>query len=239
MRIDILPNGPYKVSGGVPLSIVSIKRNEQKEAVGWTEERVLETSELYMLCRCGQSAKKPFCDGAHVKTGFNGTETASKAPFMENATTIKGDGITLYDNIKFCIGAEFCERKGTVWSLTQVDADAFGTTDPEEAADFVKRAQDTAIEEACLCPSGRLVMYRGDTAIEAQFDGPSIALIEDPVWKASCALWIRGEIPVFGADGQPYEVRNRVTLCRCGHSGNKPYCDGRHYSAEFNDGLLD
>ncbi|MHB8164175.1 MAG: CDGSH iron-sulfur domain-containing protein [Methanoregula sp.] len=30
------------------------------------------------------------------------------------------------------------------------------------------------------------------------------------------------------ADGKPYTVRNRVTLCRCGKSGNKPFCDGSH-----------
>ena len=37
-----------------------------------------------------------------------------------------------------------------------------------------------------------------------------------------------GGIPIHGADGQAYEVRNRVTLCRCGRSANKPYCDGAH-----------
>jgi CDGSH-type Zn-finger protein len=41
-------------------------------------------------------------------------------------------------------------------------------------------------------------------------------------------LWIRGGIPVAGADGREYEVRNRVTLCRCGRSNNKPLCDGSH-----------
>ena len=29
-------------------------------------------------------------------------------------------------------------------------------------------------------------------------------------------------------DGKNYEVRNRVTLCRCGRSNNKPFCDGSH-----------
>ena len=39
-------------------------------------------------------------------------------------------------------------------------------------------------------------------------------------------LWVRGGIPVMSADGKPYAIRNRVTLCRCGKSGNKPFCDG-------------
>jgi CDGSH-type Zn-finger protein len=33
---------------------------------------------------------------------------------------------------------------------------------------------------------------------------------------------------VISADGKAYEVRNRVTLCRCGSSNNKPFCDGSH-----------
>ena len=41
-------------------------------------------------------------------------------------------------------------------------------------------------------------------------------------------IWVRGGIPVASADGKTYEVRNRLTLCRCGRSANKPFCDGSH-----------
>jgi len=41
-------------------------------------------------------------------------------------------------------------------------------------------------------------------------------------------LWLKGNIPVERSDGQPFEIRNRVTLCNCGHSCNKPLCDGIH-----------
>ena len=37
------------------------------------------------------------------------------------------------------------------------------------------------------------------------------------------------------ADGTTYEIRNRVTLCRCGASQNKPFCDGSHWEVEFRD----
>jgi hypothetical protein len=47
------------------------------------------------------------------------------------------------------------------------------------------------------------------------------------------ALWVSGGIPIERADGQPFEVRNRVTLCRCGDSKNKPLCDGTHEEVEF------
>jgi CDGSH-type Zn-finger protein len=42
-------------------------------------------------------------------------------------------------------------------------------------------------------------------------------------------------VQVIGADGFAYEVRNRVTLCRCGASRNKPFCDGSHASIGFSD----
>jgi CDGSH-type Zn-finger protein len=46
-------------------------------------------------------------------------------------------------------------------------------------------------------------------------------------------VWVRGGITVQTMDGTTYEVRNRATLCRCGHSGNKPFCDGAHAEAGF------
>jgi CDGSH-type Zn-finger protein len=44
---------------------------------------------------------------------------------------------------------------------------------------------------------------------------------------------VRGGIAVVSADGEQYEVRNRMTLCRCGASSNKPFCDGTHASIKF------
>jgi CDGSH-type Zn-finger protein len=40
---------------------------------------------------------------------------------------------------------------------------------------------------------------------------------------------------VVSEDGTPYEVRNRQTVCRCGQSRNKPFCDGSHKENGFED----
>ena len=45
---------------------------------------------------------------------------------------------------------------------------------------------------------------------------------------------IRGEINLKDADGRPISVEQKpCALCRCGQSGNKPFCDGSHVKAGF------
>ena len=95
-----------------------------------------------------------------------------------------------------------------------------------------------AIREGTRCPSGRLVVW--DRATDEPFEPdlePSIGLIEDPSVGVSGPLWVRGGIPVVSAEGVEYEPRNRMTLCRCGASRNKPFCDGTHAAIGFVDGL--
>jgi hypothetical protein len=67
---------------------------------------------------------------------------------------------------------------------------------------------------------------------------PSIGLVQDPQAGVSGPIWVHGGIPIEAADGTTYEVRNRVTLCRCGKSGNKPFCDGTHITIKFSDGSI-
>jgi hypothetical protein len=87
-----------------------------------------------------------------------------------------------------------------------------------------------------MCPAGRLVAWDRETnvALEPTFE-PSIGLVEDPSRGLAGPLWVRGGIPIVSADGEDYEIRNRVTLCRCGASGNKPFCDGNHVKIGFTD----
>jgi CDGSH-type Zn-finger protein len=64
----------------------------------------------------------------------------------------------------------------------------------------------------------------------------SIAVLEDGGLKISGPLWIRGGIRVESEDGRSYEVRNRQTLCRCGASSHKPFCNGAHASLRWKAG---
>lgn len=223
MKIDITDGGPYIVSGGVPLVRIKIVADEKGESIGWEETYRYPDKETYALCRCGQSSQKPFCDGAHATVGFRGEEVAPHIEYAEEARITQGDGIKLYDAPRLCVGARFCDRLGGAWALTA------NSKKPE--------FKEIAIQEAMLCPSGRLVMALDATGekYEPELE-PSIALIEDPVGRVSGPIWVRGNIPIYGSDGEPYEVRNRMTLCRCGQSRDLPFCDGTHARTHFDDG---
>lgn len=223
-EIRIVKDGPYLVSGNVPLAPATIGTNADGESVRWDWGDCYSTEASYALCRCGHSAQKPFCDGSHLKAGFDGTETASRKPYRDEAKVIVGPTMMLTDVESLCAFARFCDPNGQVWSLV-------GETDNAEARrDFVR--------QTCDCPSGRLVAWDNATgkAIEPHYE-PSIGLVEDPAQNCSEPLWLRGGIAVIGADDFRYEIRNRVTLCRCGASSNKPFCDGTHAATKFKDGL--
>jgi CDGSH-type Zn-finger protein len=159
---------------------------------------------------------KPFCDGTHVKVGFNGTETAGEEAYLNHPKEIEGPALKLIDVEELCASARFCHQAGGIWNLIP------RSDDPEK-----KRI---ALEEACDCPSGRLVVLDKKTRniIEPKFE-KSIVLIEDPAMGVSGPVWVRGRVPVESADDKTYKVRNRLTLCRCGRSQNKPFCDSSHY----------
>ena len=46
---------------------------------------------------------------------------------------------------------------------------------------------------------------------------------------------IEGDFEIFDADGNKFDLSGRtaISLCRCGHSANKPFCDGSHKRVGF------
>jgi CDGSH-type Zn-finger protein len=220
LKIVVEIDGPYRVEGGVPLAKQIIEANAEGGSFEWREGDAFRAQNSYELCRCGQSHDKPYCDGSHEEVGFDGSETASRAAYLEQAQVFDGPLMELTDAESLCAYARFCDPHGQVWNLIE-------QTDSEEARELVRH-------EAGHCPAGRLVAWdkRAKQAFEPVFD-PSIGLVEDPQMGVSGPIWVRGGIPVESADGTPYEVRNRLTLCRCGASNNKPFCDGTHASTGF------
>jgi len=69
-KIVVSKNGPYLVSGGIPLSIQTITPNKEGFSWDWVEGKIFDSESDYALCRCGRSKNKPFCDGTHEKIRF-------------------------------------------------------------------------------------------------------------------------------------------------------------------------
>nr|WP_231844962.1 CDGSH iron-sulfur domain-containing protein [Methanocella arvoryzae] len=222
-KVTIAKNGPYLVEGKLPLAKEIIVVDGDGTPVEWQPGETYPDREVYALCRCGESKHKPFCDGMHARTGFDGTETASHKKFVDQADVISGKDIALLDAPDLCASARFCHQAGGIWDLVPKVKD--------------EKSRALAEKIAGQCPSGRLVIWdkKAEKPVEPLFE-PSVSLVEDPDAGVSGPIWLKGGVSLESADGRKYETRNRVTLCRCGRSGNKPFCDGSHIDSEFNDG---
>jgi CDGSH-type Zn-finger protein len=212
-RILVAENGPYYASA-VTLTVRAPVLNEHGEAVDWKGGEVLPTRPTHVLCRCGESGNKPYCDGTHRKAGFDGRCTADRAPGATRRKAYEGAGVTMTDDESLCAGYAFCDPHGGVWrEIAQ-------TADP-----VVKQRLQRQIAD---CPSGRLQysLAHSSAPVEQHYE-PTIAAIPDG------PLWVLGGVPVEATDGFTYELRNRQLLCRCGASLNKPFCDGSHRRVGF------
>ncbi len=220
-RIVIEKNGPYIVHGDVPLVRKTQIVSEYGEPLTWQKGETLKTERPYRLCRCGQSATKPLCDDAHLNCGFDGAETAETTLTTERRVVHKGGtGIVVRRDYALCIDAGFCGNR-----LTNVQKMTPHTDDTQI------RAQVIAMIERC--PSGSYTYSLQEGGADVEPDLPKqVAVITEITSDGPIAgpLWVTGGIPIERSDNQPFETRNRVTLCRCGRSSTKPLCDGSHRS---------
>lgn len=220
MKIKIIKNGPYLIEGNIPLYREIMVKYKMLIPDRWEKVEKFETKDSYALCRCGLSKNKPFCDGSH-KEGFDSEETAEQEVFNKYAKIYEGSRLNLLDCKPLCASARFCLKGKGVWELIK-------ETENEEKYKLV-------LEEVSNCPSGRLVLKdKNGNEVEPKFE-KEISILEDNLKGVSSAIWVKGGIPIESSKGFTYEIRNRVTLCRCGKSSNKPFCDGTHIKVEFKD----
>ncbi len=218
-KIKVLKDGPYLVTGGIPLfeSVITPKGNGYIYKPG----RALPQKETYTLCRCGHTSTPPFCDGSHGRHGFDGTETADKSAYSKRATKLEGEGLDLLDDGR-CAFARFCHREnGDAWELSEDSGTAYNKSE--------------AIIAANECPAGRLTAVEKDGTMHEPELEPAIEILQDPEEEVSAGIFVKGGIPIESSDGTTYEIRNRVVLCRCGYSKNKPFCDMQHIVESFHD----
>jgi len=72
IKLTVARNGPLRVQGAREM----IESGELQ--IAWGDGAPVEPANLnaFSICRCGASANKPFCDGAHTKTGFDAAAQA-------------------------------------------------------------------------------------------------------------------------------------------------------------------
>jgi CDGSH-type Zn-finger protein/uncharacterized Fe-S cluster protein YjdI len=138
----------------------------------------------------------------------------------QNQRPYEGKDITVRYDASRCIHAAECVR-----GLPRVfDTEKRPWVDPDAAdADAV-----AAVVEHC--PTGALTYRRKDGGEDEAVPGRNAVTVE-----ANGPLVLRGEVRLEDADGHVLFEGPRLALCRCGSSGNKPFCDGSHTEADFRD----
>ena len=188
---------------------------------GSADGKVHDTAGTVALCRCGGSANKPFCDGTHNTIGFTDGKAADRVP--DKRENYVGAGVTLHDNRGICAHMGYCtDQLPAVWRT--------GTEpwiDPDGAAG------ERVAEQTRRCPSGALSHSVDGVEHRDQERSPTIQVV------AAGPYFVTGGIELQHTEGGEGASREHYTLCRCGRSKNKPFCDGTHWYVDFTDPGLD
>ncbi len=177
----------------------------------------IATKETIALCRCGRSSNKPFCDGTHAKIGFEDSKQSDRA--KDERRDYVGKAITIHDNRGLCAHAGVCtDRLSSVWRMGMKP-----WIDPD-GADV-----EAIIETIEGCPSGALSYTIDNQEHRDHNHSAAISLSKNGPYVVTGGIGL--ESIEFGEGVS----REHFTLCRCGASKNKPFCDGSHYDAGFED----
>ena len=219
------PNGPLYLINDREAKIIENLTNSKDEK--------LSNIQGIALCRCGASKNKPFCDGTHSMIGFSSKNNNQDNNYNndKNKTNPKGKRksyvgkkITIHDNRSICSHAAECVNNlPSVFRLNQR---------PWIDPDYETIAVEKIIETIMKCPSGAL-SYSIDGIEYRDYDGkPLVKVSKDGPYLVSGGIELVG-----GGEAEfPEDVsKEHYTLCRCGASKNKPFCDGSHSTINFRD----
>jgi CDGSH-type Zn-finger protein/uncharacterized Fe-S cluster protein YjdI len=193
----------------------------------------LSTTVGIALCRCGESKNKPFCDGTHSVVGFSSANKileenendadTKKTAIKDRRRDYAGKKIIVHDNRKICSHAAECVKN--LPSVFRLGSRPWINSDGSNVNDIIDTIR--------RCPSGALsysidgVEYRDP---EEQRN-PTIMVSKNGPYHITGGVELTGENIQFGEGAS----KEHYTLCRCGASQNKPFCDGEHRKINFND----
>lgn len=200
-KIKTLKNGPYVAS---QLSTFKTSKGD-----------CIKTQKTMVLCRCGQSKNKPFCDATHVKINFNSSKKAGRQP--DQVDDYVGKGVTIHDNRGVCSHVGYCTDN--LPSVFLIGKEPWIDPNGAPVADVIRVIR--------MCPSGAL-SYSVDGVKHDTIDRePGVSLRKDGPYN------VVGEVELEDYDKSGPHSKEHFTLCRCGGSKNKPFCDGTHWYNKF------
>jgi len=193
-----------------PYLVIDMERIEKPDG------EFIELLPVASLCRCGESKNKPFCDGSHSVKGIDGEKNPERIPYKWKEYS--GRKITVHFNLSLCSHDGSCVRMlPEVFNITRRPWIYPDNAETEELIETIKN-----------CPSGALSYtlngqkftdyHNGETKIKLRERGP---------------LEFYGGIKLKDDQGSKPEAADHYTLCRCGRSRNKPFCDGIHQKFRF------
>jgi CDGSH-type Zn-finger protein len=167
------------------------------------------------LCRCGKSKTKPYCDGSHIAAKFKDEKQDDRIP--RSVDTYVGKEITIHDDRGICSHAGFCsDGLPKVFRMKK-----------EPWIDSNGASIDDIIKTIKKCPSGAL-SYSIDSVLYDEFsDVKELEIAKNGPYN------VKGTIPITCEDKPTSD--EHYSLCRCGHSKNKPFCNGQHWYVDFED----
>jgi CDGSH-type Zn-finger protein len=206
---DPLPTICCKPAGPYLVKGLDTFTNSRGEAIA--------TKETIALCRCGGSKNKPFCDGTHAEIGFEDSKKPDRT--IDKRSDYVGKTITIHDNRGLCAHAGVCTAGlPSVWRMGVEPWIDPGGADVEAVVKTIE-----------ACPSGALSYTIGSEEHRDCDNPPAVHLARNGPYVVTGGLSL--EDVEFGEGVS----REHFTLCRCGASKNKPFCDGSHYDAGFED----
>ncbi len=194
------------------------------ELRNWLGEALPDKPEM-ALCRCGQSSTKPYCDGSHASAKFSGAKDPNRVP--DKRAAYKGQQIEIFDNRGICAHSGFCTD--SVASVFHVGKEPFIAPSGGRLDEIIKAVR--------ACPSGALSYGIDGVESRAQVDQPRTSAIEV---SKNGPYRVTGSVRLVGESGNDVLIaegssREHYSLCRCGHSQNKPFCSGMHWYVKFAD----
>lgn len=201
---------------------IELRQNAPAVVVGLsyligTDGKTIQTKPTMALCRCGASKNKPFCDGAHISVNFSAQKSPKRT--ADKTQIYEGQNISvLYNRLLCSKSSEYGRRVNQVF-----DTDRAPWIDPDQGT------VNEIVPVIRACPSGALSYQANDTPIRHEIEQDSVIAIENngPYHVRHVSLTVEE----WGSGA----CQNKYSLCRCGASKNKPFCDGSHLISGFAD----